>query len=96
MISENFDIYDFVAKTQNNSLDNFIALSIREATAAERFYWKHRHDATLEGQKIHEYVQSIKALINYARYESTPKNDVNDISIAVLEQIKAKSNSTFV
>jgi hypothetical protein len=96
MISENFDINDFVAKTQNSSLDDFIALSIREATTAERFYWKHRNDATLEGQKIREYIQSIKALINYARYESTPKNEVNDTSIAVLEQIKAKSHNTFV
>ena len=94
MISDNFDINDFVAKTQDSSLDDFIAISNQEATEAERYYLKSRNEATDENQKIDQYVKSIKALINCARYEIVPKNGVADMDVALLEQIKAKSHAT--
>ena len=96
MISKNFDINDFLAKIQDSSFDDFILLSNAEATAAERFYLRHRNDTTVESQKIRDYIYSIKALMDYARFEIVPQNGVSNLDVGVLKQIKAKSHTTFI
>ena len=96
MISEDFDINDFVAKTQDSSLDDFIAISNQEATEAERYLLKCRNEVTDKIQNIDQYVKSIKTLINIARYEIVSHSEVSGLGTAVLKQIKAKSHSATI
>jgi hypothetical protein len=73
MLSSSFDISEFIRKVKGHSDQEIIYLADREATAAERYLYKHRscRDAEEDSEEctsVRRYALLLKDFVNYIRY----------------------------
>ena len=69
MISENCDFSDFVRAAQGKNYEEVIYLADREATDAERQYYRFKGDREVCGK---QYARNLKAFIRFLRYGVKP------------------------
>jgi hypothetical protein len=66
MLSESFDISEFISKVEGQSDQEIIYMADLEATAAERHLYKHKRDENFENAK--NYATLLKDVVLYLRY----------------------------
>ena len=73
MISSSFDIFEFVRKVKGRCDQEIVYLADREATAAERYLYKHTRNSPPDPMPddcadIRYYIDLLKDFISYIRY----------------------------
>jgi hypothetical protein len=73
MLSSSFDISEFIRKVEGHSDQNMILLADQEATAAERYLYKHRQCSSAERNaedcvNVREYISLLKDFVLYIRH----------------------------
>ena len=66
MLSESFDISEFISKVKGQSEKEIIYMADLEATAAERYLYKHKNGNQRES--IKNYALLLKDFVLYMRY----------------------------
>jgi hypothetical protein len=80
MISKSRDIREFIEAVKDKAYLDIISLAEKEATEAERFFYRTRSlqdNASLESKK---YADLLKDFISYMRYTNKP-TDIRDENI---------------
>jgi hypothetical protein len=67
MLSDTFNIVEFLDKAKCNNYQRVLTLAHREATDVERYLYKHR-DHRVGDSKQSEYASILKDFISYMRY----------------------------
>lgn len=68
MISERYDIIEFIGKVKDEKKTDIILKAHDESTMAERFFLKHYRTPTPECRKSRHYADQLKMLITYLRH----------------------------
>ena len=84
MLSNQYDMGEFVEKVRGCSFEDVIFLTDKEATEAERYLYRECRDDSCEAAR--QYVVSLKDFIQYVRYglvtRSTRDLDLTDFKEA--------------
>ncbi|MGD8990250.1 MAG: hypothetical protein PVI00_02220 [Desulfobacterales bacterium] len=96
MISNNCDFSHFVAAIKDKPYEDIIYLADQEATAAERFLFRHNVASDERKKCGQRYAAILKKLIAYMRSNVRPQNNPDEYAelfALVLESVNSNENT---
>ncbi len=90
LISEHFEIREFIEPNKDKTWEEFLSLLDLEATKAERVLYKKAQPLSHNREKIEEYVKALKILFRFMKSSvSLPKFGIDPLFMPYLEGIKS-------